>query len=60
MDAVDSYIPTPIRENDKPFLLAVEDSMTISGRGTVVTGRVERGTLKLNDEVEVIRIKRSK
>ena len=57
MDAVDSYIPTPIRENDKPFLLAVEDSMTISGRGTVVTGRVERGTLKLNDEVELIGIK---
>ena len=60
MDAVDSYIPTPIRENDKPFLLAVEDSMTISGRGTVVTGRVERGTLKLNDEVEVIGIKPTK
>lgn len=60
MDAVDSYIPTPTRENDKPFLLAVEDSMTISGRGTVVTGRVERGTLKLNDEVEVIGIKPTK
>lgn len=60
MDAVDSYIPTPTRENDKPFLLAVEDSMTISGRGTVVTGRVERGTLKLNDEVEIVGIKPTK
>ncbi len=60
MDAVDSYIPTPTRETDKPFLLAVEDAMTISGRGTVVTGRVERGTLKLNDEVEVIGIKPTK
>ncbi|MGL4647472.1 MAG: elongation factor Tu [Mycoplasmoidaceae bacterium] len=60
MDAVDSYIPTPTRETDKPFLLAVEDSMTISGRGTVVTGRVERGTLKLNDEVEIVGIKPTK
>ena len=60
MDAVDSYIPTPERQTDKPFLLAVEDVMTISGRGTVVTGRVERGTLKLNDEVEIVGIKPTK
>ena len=53
MDAADSYIPTPTRENDKPFLLAVEDPMTISGRGTAGTGRVGRGTLQLNGEVEV-------
>lgn len=57
MDAVDSYIPAPERDTDKPFLLAVEDVMTITGRGTVVTGRVERGTLKLNDEVEIVGIK---
>lgn len=57
MDAVDSYIPDPVRDNDKPFLLAVEDVLTITGRGTVVTGRVERGTLKLNDEVEIVGIK---
>lgn len=56
MAAVDSYIPTPARDTDKPFLLAVEDVMTITGRGTVVTGRVERGTLKLNDEVEIVGI----
>lgn len=60
MDAVDSYIPAPERETDKPFLLAVEDVMTITGRGTVVTGRVERGTLKLNDEVEIVGIKDTK
>ena len=52
MDAVDSWIPTPERDNDKPFLMSIEDVFTITGRGTVVTGRVERGTLKLNDEVE--------
>lgn len=60
MDNVDSYIPTPEREIDKPFLLAVEDVMTITGRGTVVTGRVERGTLKLNDEIEIIGLKDTK
>lgn len=60
MAAVDSYIPAPTRETDKPFLLAVEDVMTITGRGTVVTGRVERGTLKLNDEVEIVGIKDTK
>ena len=57
MAACDSYIPAPARENDKPFLLAVEDVLTITGRGTVVTGRVERGQLKLGDEVEIVGIK---
>ena len=57
MDAVDTYIPTPVRDVDKPFLLAIEDVFTISGRGTVVTGRVERGQLKLNDEVEIVGLK---
>jgi len=54
MAAVDSYIESPVRETDKPFLMSIEDVFTISGRGTVVTGRVERGELKLNDEVEII------
>ena len=54
MDAVDNYIPTPDRKSDQPFLMPVEDVMTISGRGTVATGRVERGILKLNDEVEIV------
>ena len=54
MDAVDEWIPTPERDNDKPFLMSIEDVFTISGRGTVVTGRVERGILKLNDEVEIV------
>ena len=57
MDAVDEWIPTPERDNDKPFLMSIEDVFTITGRGTVVTGRVERGTLKLNDEVEIVGIK---
>ena len=57
MDACDNYIPAPARENDKPFLLAVEDVLTITGRGTVVTGRVERGQLKLGDEVEIVGIR---
>ena len=57
MEAVDTYIPTPKREKDKPFLIPVEDVLTITGRGTVVTGRVERGTLKLNDEVEIVGIR---
>ncbi|MGM9808500.1 MAG: elongation factor Tu [Bacilli bacterium] len=60
MDAVDSYIPAPQRDSDKPFLLPIEDVMTISGRGTVVTGRVERGMLKLGDEVEIVGIKPTK
>lgn len=54
MDAVDSYIPTPERESDKPFLMPVEDVFTITGRGTVATGRVERGTVKIGDEVEIV------
>lgn len=54
MDAVDNYIPTPERDTDKPFLMPVEDVFTITGRGTVATGRVERGTLKLGDEVEIV------
>ena len=57
MDTVDSYIPDPERDTDKPFLMPVEDVFTITGRGTVATGRVERGTLHLNDEVEIIGIK---
>ena len=57
MDAVDIWIPTPERDNDKPFLMSIEDVFTITGRGTVVTGRVERGQLKLNDEVEIVGIK---
>ena len=57
MHQVDSYIPTPARDNEKPFLMAVEDVMTISGRGTVATGRVERGELKLNEPVEIVGIK---
>ncbi len=54
MDAVDSYIPTPERDNDKPFLMSVEDVFTITGRGTVVTGRVERGQVKINEQVEIV------
>ena len=54
MDAVDSYIPTPERPVDQPFLMPVEDVFTITGRGTVATGRVERGTVKLQDEVEIV------
>ena len=54
LDAVDSYIPTPDRATDQPFLMPIEDTMTISGRGTVVTGRVERGILKVNEEVEIV------
>ena len=57
LDAVDSYIPQPQREVDKPFLLPVEDVFTISGRGTVVTGRVERGTVKVGEEVEIVGIR---
>jgi elongation factor Tu len=57
MDAVDSYIPEPTRDTDKPFLMPIEDIFTIEGRGTVVTGRIERGVVKLNDEVEIVGIK---
>ena len=56
MNAVDTYIPTPERDVDKPFLMAVEDVFTISGRGTVATGRIERGVVKLNEEVELVGI----
>ena len=57
MDAVDSFIPEPKRDVDQPFLMPIEDVFSIEGRGTVVTGRVERGVIKLNDEVEIIGIK---
>ena len=60
MDAVDEWIPTPERDNSKPFLMSIEDVFTITGRGTVVTGRVERGQLKLNDEVEIVGLKPTK
>jgi elongation factor Tu len=54
MEAVDSYIPQPQRQKDKPFLMPVEDVFSISGRGTVVTGRVERGVIKINEEIEIV------
>jgi elongation factor Tu len=57
MDAVDSYIPTPVRAVDKTFLMPVEDVFSISGRGTVVTGRVERGIVKVGDEIEIVGIR---
>ena len=60
MDAVDSWIETPSRDTDKPFLMPIEDVFTITGRGTVVTGRVERGQLKLNDEVEIVGLKETR
>lgn len=60
MDAVDSYIPLPVRETDKPFLMPVEDVFTITGRGTVATGRVERGRLNINDPAEIVGIRETK
>jgi len=54
MEAIDSYIPEPVRENDKPFLMAIEDVFSIEGRGTVATGRIERGMVKTGEEVEII------
>ena len=57
MDAVDSYVQEPVRDTDKPFLMSVEDVFTISGRGTVATGRIDRGTVKLNEAVEIVGIK---
>ena len=54
MDAVDEYIPTPVRDNEKPFLMPIEDIFSITGRGTVVTGRIERGTIHVNDAVEIV------
>ncbi len=56
MDAIDTYIPTPVRATEKPFLMAIEDVFTITGRGTVATGRVERGVVKVGDEVEIVGI----
>jgi elongation factor Tu len=60
MDAVDNFIPTPERSADKPFLMPVEDVFTISGRGTVVTGRVERGQIKMNEQVEIVGLQEEK
>jgi elongation factor Tu len=60
MDAIDSYIPIPQRDTDKPFLMPVEDVFSISGRGTVVTGRVERGKIKINEEVEIVGIRETR
>jgi elongation factor Tu len=60
MDAVDSYIPQPVREIDKPFLMPVEDVFTITGRGTVITGRIERGVVKVNETVDLIGIRPEK
>jgi len=60
MDAVDNYIPTPVREKDKPFLLPVEDVFTITGRGTVATGRVERGQIKTGDKVDILGLREQK
>jgi elongation factor Tu len=57
MDAVDSYIPQPAREKDKPFLMPIEDIFSIQGRGTVVTGRIERGVCKVGDEMEIVGFK---
>jgi translation elongation factor EF-1alpha len=57
MDAVDSYIPQPVREIDKPFLMPVEDVFTITGRGTVITGRIERGVVKVNETVDIVGIR---
>jgi elongation factor Tu len=57
LNTLDTYIPDPVRANDKPFLMPIEDVLTISGRGTVVTGRVERGMVKINDEVEIVGIR---
>jgi elongation factor Tu len=60
MEALDSYIPMPARQKDKPFLMAIEDVFSIQGRGTVVTGRIERGVIKVNEEVEIVGIKDTK
>ena len=60
LDALDSYIPDPVREIDKPFLMAIEDVFSIKGRGTVATGRIERGIIKVNEEVQIIGFKETK
>ena len=57
MNALDTYIPEPVREIDKPFLMPIEDIFSIEGRGTVVTGRIERGTVKVGEEVEIVGFK---
>jgi elongation factor Tu len=57
LDTIDSYIPEPVRDLDKPFLMPIEDVFSIKGRGTVVTGRVEQGVIKINEEVEIVGIK---
>ena len=57
MEAVDSYVPEPVRDVEKPFMMAIEDVFSITGRGTVVTGRVEQGVLKVNEEVEIVGIR---
>ena len=57
LEFVNTWIPTPVRETDKPFLMAVEDVFSIKGRGTVVTGRIERGTVKVNEEIEIVGIR---
>jgi len=59
MDAIDAYIPEPVRDTDKPFLMPIEDVFSISGRGTVVTGRVERGIIKVGNEVEIVGIRKT-
>jgi elongation factor Tu len=59
VEALDTYVPEPVRETDKPFLMPVEDVFSIKGRGTVVTGRIERGQIKVGDEVEVVGLKAS-
>ena len=56
-DALDTYIPVPVRETDKPFLMPIEDIFSIEGRGTVVTGRIERGIVKVGEEIEIVGIK---
>src|SRR3954470_14477575 len=58
MEALDSYIPDPVREEDKPFLMSIEDVFSIKGRGTVATGRIERGKVKVGDEVEIIGLRK--
>jgi elongation factor Tu len=60
VEALDNYIPLPARQKDKPFLMAIEDVFSIQGRGTVVTGRIERGIIKVNDEIEIVGIKPTK
>jgi elongation factor Tu len=60
LKAIDEYIPTPVRETDKPFLMSVEDIFSITGRGTVATGRVERGTVKVGDEVEIVGLRETR